>query len=170
MQPTYSPRLSIKEKFAACIFTARILIVTDPDTQSYYQGAEESGLLRDSGALYDRDRGCMQMLFFLVSAMLEKEGTFTNTERRVQRVRKAVTIPGEMQDLDTDIIIDLMNRMGYPQPHLTSAQIMDEVASVTPSFGGISHARLDSEEVGRKRASVAMSDKRPSGYSDYACW
>ena len=37
--------------------------------------------------------------------------------------------------------------MGYPQPHLTSAQVMDEVASVTPSFAGISHARLDSEEV-----------------------
>ena len=52
--------------------------------------------------------------------------------------------------LDTDIIIDLMNRMGYPQPHLTSAEIMDEIASVTPSFGGISHARLDSEEVGGK--------------------
>ena len=79
----------------------------------------------------------------------EKEGTFTNTERRVQRVRKAVTIPGNAR-LDTDIIIDLMNRMGYPQPHLTSAQIMDEISSVTPSFGGISHARLDSEEVGGK--------------------
>ena len=76
----------------------------------------------------------------------EKEGTFTNTERRVQRVRKAVTVPGEMR-LDTDIIIDLMNRMGYPQPHLTSAQIMDEIASLTPSFAGISHERLDSEEV-----------------------
>ena len=80
---------------------------------------------------------------------LEKEGTFTNTERRVQRVRKAITVPGEMR-LDTDIIIDLMNRMGYPQPHLTAAEIMDEIASVTPSFGGISHARLDSEEVGGK--------------------
>ena len=77
----------------------------------------------------------------------EKEGTFTNTERRVQRVRKAVSVDGDMR-LDTDIIIDLMNRMGYPQPHLTSAQIMDEIASVTPSFAGISHERLDSEEVG----------------------
>ena len=62
---------------------------------------------------------------------------------------RAITVPGEMR-LDTDIIIDLMNRMGYPQPHLTSAEIMDEIASVTPSFGGISHARLDSEEVGGK--------------------
>ena len=77
---------------------------------------------------------------------LEKEGTFSNTERRVQRVRKAITVPGDMR-LDTDIIIDLMNRMGYPQKHMTSAEIMDEIASLTPSFGGISHERLDSEEV-----------------------
>lgn len=75
----------------------------------------------------------------------EKEGTFSNTERRVQRVRTAVKLDGE-QRLDTDIFIDLMNRMGYKQPHLTSAQIMDEIASVTPSFGGISHARLDAGE------------------------
>jgi formate dehydrogenase major subunit len=75
----------------------------------------------------------------------EKEGTFSNTERRVQRIRKAVTLPGEMR-LDTDILIDLMNAMGYPQPHLTAAQIMEEIASLTPSFAGISHARLDAGE------------------------
>ena len=75
----------------------------------------------------------------------EKEGTFSNTERRVQRVRKAVQLEGEMR-LDTDIFIDLMNRMGYPQPHLTSEEIMDEIASVTPIFGGISHRRLDKGE------------------------
>ena len=76
----------------------------------------------------------------------EKEGTFSNTERRVQRVRKAVTIEGEAKE-DTWIFTEIMNRMGYPQPHLTAAEIMDEIASVTPSFAGISHARLDSEEV-----------------------
>ena len=75
----------------------------------------------------------------------EKEGTFTNTERRVQRIRKDVTLKGDMRP-DTDILIDLMNAMGYPQPHLTSAEIMDEVASLTPSFAGISHARLDAGE------------------------
>ena len=48
--------------------------------------------------------------------------------------------------LDTDIIIDLMNAMGYPQKQLTSAEIMDEIASVTPSFAGISHQRLDNGE------------------------
>ena len=77
----------------------------------------------------------------------EKEGTFSNTERRVQRIRKAVESPGQARP-DTWIFTEIMNRMGYAQPHLTPAEIMDEIASVTPSFGGISHARLDSKEVG----------------------
>ncbi len=83
----------------------------------------------------------------------EKEGTFSNTERRVQRVRKAVDLTKDPSfDIrsDVDIIIDLMNRMGYPQPKLTPAEIMDEISSLTPSFGGISHSRLDSAEVGGK--------------------
>ncbi len=75
----------------------------------------------------------------------EKEGTFTNTERRVQRVRKAVEGPdGTM--LDTDIFTEIMNRMGYPQPHLSAAEIIDEMASLTPSMGGMSHRRLDAPE------------------------
>lgn len=75
----------------------------------------------------------------------EKEGTFTNSERRVQRVRKAVTLEGDARP-DTDILIDLMNRMGYPQPAMTASEIMDEVSTLTPSFGGINYARLDAGE------------------------
>ncbi len=75
----------------------------------------------------------------------EKEGTFTNTERRVQRVRKAVDGPTGAR-LDTDIFTEVMNRMGYAQPHLSAAEVMDEIASVTPTYGGMSHARLDDDE------------------------
>lgn len=75
----------------------------------------------------------------------EKTGTFTNTERRVQMVRQAV-VPAPGLRPETEVLADLMNRMGYPQPVLTPAEIMDEIASVTPSFGGISHARLEAGE------------------------
>ena len=49
--------------------------------------------------------------------------------------------------LDTEVFADIMRRMGYDQPTLTGAQLMDEVASLTPSYAGISHARLDSAAV-----------------------
>ena len=75
----------------------------------------------------------------------EKEGTLTNTERRVQRVRKAVQLEGEMR-LDTDIFCDVMTRMGYPSHYDSAAEIAREIASVTPSFGGITHERLDAGE------------------------
>ena len=123
-------------------------VVTDPDTHHIIKALESLDFFVIQELFMTETAAYADVILPGVS-YAEKEGTFTNTERRVQRVRKAVTIPGNAR-LDTDIIIDLMNRMGYPQPHLTSAQIMDEVASVTPSFGGISHARLDSEEVGGK--------------------
>lgn len=75
----------------------------------------------------------------------EKEGTFTNSERRVQRVRKAVTVPGEMRE-DIWIFTQLMNRLGYHQPELTAAEVMNEIAALTPSYAGINHSRLDAGE------------------------
>ena len=76
----------------------------------------------------------------------EKWGTFSNTERRVQLIRPAVPSPGRAMP-DTWIFTQIMRRMGYDQPELTPAQIMDEIASLTPSFAGIGHERLDSDEV-----------------------
>jgi formate dehydrogenase alpha subunit len=71
----------------------------------------------------------------------EKDGTFTNTERRVQRVRPAVRPPGEARD-DWAIMCDLSTRLGYPMSYPDAAAIMDEIASLTPSYGGIAHGRL----------------------------
>lgn len=73
----------------------------------------------------------------------EKEGTFTNTERRVQRVRKAVEPPGEAR-ADWEIICTLAERAGYggmryPDP----SAVMDEIALLTPIYGGIGYGRLD---------------------------
>jgi predicted molibdopterin-dependent oxidoreductase YjgC len=72
----------------------------------------------------------------------EKDGTFTNTERRVQRVRKAVHPPGEARG-DWEILCDVAGKMSYPMSYGCAAQIMDEIASVTPIYGGISFDRID---------------------------
>ena len=119
-------------------------VVTDADTNHIIKALESLDFLVMSELFMTETAQYADVILPGVS-YAEKEGTFSNTERRVQRVRKAVQLEGEMR-LDTDIFIDLLNRMGYPQPHLTSAEIMDEVASLTPSFAGISHKRLD--EVG----------------------
>ena len=71
----------------------------------------------------------------------EKEGTFTNTERRVQLVRRAIEPVGQSRP-DWEIICDLSRRLGYPMNYASPAEVMDEIAALTPSYGGISHARL----------------------------
>jgi len=75
----------------------------------------------------------------------EKDGTFTNTERRVQRVRKAISPPGEARE-DWRIICEVANRMGYPMSYDDASAIQDEIASLTPIYGGIAYDRL--EDVG----------------------
>jgi len=72
----------------------------------------------------------------------EKDGTFTNTERRVQRVRKAIEPLGNARQ-DWEIISDLSTRLGYPMEYSSPAEIMEEIASVTPSYGGIRYERLE---------------------------
>ena len=73
----------------------------------------------------------------------EKDGTFTSTERRVQRVRQAVEPVGNSRP-DWQILCDLARRCGYEHMHYDSAEeIMDEIASVTPIYGGISFDRID---------------------------
>ena len=72
----------------------------------------------------------------------EKDGTFTNTERRVQRVRKGIE-PLEGCREDTQIIMGIASRLGLSMNYASVAEIMDEIASVTPSFGGISYDRLN---------------------------
>ncbi len=72
----------------------------------------------------------------------EKDGTFSNTERRVQRVRKAVNPPGQAR-ADWEIICDLATRMGYPMSYASAEEIFAEITSLTPSYAGMSYQRLE---------------------------
>jgi formate dehydrogenase alpha subunit len=73
----------------------------------------------------------------------EKDGTFTNTERRVQRIRKTVAPPGQAR-VDWEIICEVATKIGYPMSYESAGEIMDEIATVTPIYGGMSFERIDS--------------------------
>ena len=72
----------------------------------------------------------------------EKEGTFTNTERRVQRVRQALSLVGQARP-DWQIISELAEKMGYPMGYESPQEIMEEIARLTPIYGGIHYDRLE---------------------------
>jgi formate dehydrogenase alpha subunit len=76
----------------------------------------------------------------------EKDGTFSNTERRVQRVRKAVDPPEGARE-DWWIITAISKRMGYAMDYENAGEIFDEMASVTPSYAGLSYARIEHEGI-----------------------
>ncbi|HEX2705747.1 MAG TPA: formate dehydrogenase subunit alpha [Candidatus Lustribacter sp.] len=80
-------------------------------------------------------------VFLPGTSFLEKDGTFTNAERRINRVRP-VMAPAQGRD-EWQIVCDLAAAMGYPMSYGSSAEIMDEIAATTPTFAGVSFARLD---------------------------
>jgi len=93
--------------------------------------------------LFENATAEMAHVFLPGSTFLEKTGTFTNAERRVQLVREAVAPPGQCRR-DLDILLELSRRLGYAMPHQRAAEVMDEIARLTPQLRGISHARLAS--------------------------
>jgi formate dehydrogenase major subunit len=74
-------------------------------------------------------------------SFLEKDGTFTNAERRISRVRKVMDPLGGKADWEGTVA--LANALGYPMHYQHPSQIMDEIASLTPTFTNVSYAELD---------------------------
>ncbi|SFV17713.1 formate dehydrogenase subunit alpha [Pseudoduganella namucuonensis] len=75
------------------------------------------------------------------SSFLEKDGTFTNAERRISRVRKVM--PPKAGYADWEVTVQLARRLGYPMNYSHPSEIMDEIARLTPTFAGVSYARLE---------------------------
>jgi formate dehydrogenase major subunit len=78
------------------------------------------------------------------SSFAEKEGTFANTDRHIQLAMPAVAPPGEARR-DLDILVDLSRRLGLATPFGTPAEVMDEIARVTPTWRGVSYGKLRRE-------------------------
>jgi len=80
-------------------------------------------------------------VFLPGSSSLEKDGTFTSAERRVNRVRKVVEPMAGYQDWE--IVVMLMNAMGYPAKYSNAGEVLDEIARLSPAYQGLSFALLD---------------------------
>ncbi|MBM4121266.1 MAG: formate dehydrogenase subunit alpha [Nitrospira sp.] len=79
------------------------------------------------------------------ASFLEKDGTFTNLERRIQRIRKAVEPPASILP-DWQVVCEVATRMGYPMKYAHPSDVMDEIATLAPMFAGVSYERLESRE------------------------
>jgi formate dehydrogenase alpha subunit len=115
-------------------------VLTDPDSSHVVEALEKLDLLVVQDIFLTETAKLAHVVLPGV-ASVEKEGTFTNTERLVQRSRTAVEPPGEARS-DMEIVIDLSNRIGYQQIYSGPDKVMEEIASLTPSYAGISYARL----------------------------
>ncbi|PPC88218.1 MAG: formate dehydrogenase subunit alpha, partial [Hyphomicrobium sp.] len=94
--------------------------------------------------LFLNETAAFAHVFLPGTSFLEKDGTFTNAERRINRVRKVMR---EKQGMaEWEIVSRLATAMGYPMHYNSAAEIMDEISRVTPTFAGVSFDRLD--EVG----------------------
>jgi len=119
-------------------------MLSDPDIAHVEEGLKNLDFLVVQD-IFLTETALLADVVLPAASFAEKEGPFTNTERRVQRVRKAVESPGEARE-DWDIICDLSRRMGYQMAYNSASDIQDEIAQVTPIYGGIYYDRID--EVG----------------------
>ncbi len=115
-------------------------VISDPNQQHIEAALEELEFLAVQDIFLTETAEYADVVL-PAACFAEKDGTFTNTERRIQRVRKAVDPPGEAKP-DWEIVCALADRFGYEMDYDSPAEIMDEIAEVTPIYGGISYDRL----------------------------
>ena len=132
------------------------ILQSDPNTKHVAAGLEamECVVVQD---LFLNETANYAHVFLPGSTFLEKDGTFTNAERRIQRVRKVMQ--SKSGKADWEITLDLAKAMGFEMDYSHPSEIMDEIAHLTPTFAGVSFDRLD--EFGSIQ--WPCNDKAPTG-------
>ena len=113
---------------------------SDPDTQHITGGlkAMECVIVQD---LFLNETARYAHVFLPGASFLEKDGTFTNAERRINRVRRAISpLAGKA---DWEVTMELSRALGLPMDYKHPGEIMDEIAATTPTFKGVSFDKLD---------------------------
>ena len=134
---------AIDGEFKGIYIQGEDIVQSDPNTRHVAEAfaAMECVVVHD---LFLNETANYAHVFLPGSTFLEKNGTFTNAERRIQRVRKVMTPRNGYEDWQ--ITQMLAQAMGYPMRYDHPSQIMAEIAALTPSFAGVSYERL--EELG----------------------
>ncbi|QNK71971.1 formate dehydrogenase subunit alpha [Variovorax sp. PAMC28562] len=116
------------------------IVQSDPNTQHVAAAmmAMECVVVQD---LFLNETAKYAHVFLPGSSFLEKDGTFTNAERRISRVRKVM--PPKAGLADWEVTQKLAQALGYPMHYASPKEIMDEIAALTPTFSGVSYERLD---------------------------
>ncbi|MFZ2058952.1 MAG: formate dehydrogenase subunit alpha [Acidimicrobiales bacterium] len=134
---------AIEGTFKALYVQGEDIAQSDPNTH-HVQAALASLELCIVQDLFLNETAKFAHVFLPGTSFLEKDGTFTNAERRINRVRPVMAPRNGKQEWQ--VVCDIATAMGYPMHYEGSSEIMDEIAGVTPTFAGVSFAKLD--EVG----------------------
>ncbi len=134
---------AIEGTFMGIYVQGEDILQSDPNTKHVVAAlsAMECVIVHD---LFLNETANYAHVFLPGSTFLEKDGTFTNAERRIQRVRKVTTPRNGLADWE--VTIRLARAMGFEMNYTHPSEIMDEIAALTPTFSGVSYAKLD--EVG----------------------
>lgn len=118
------------------------ILQSDPNTKHVVAAlsAMECVIVHD---LFLNETANYAHVFLPGSTFLEKDGTFTNAERRIQRVRKVMSPRNGLSDWE--VTIGLAKAMGFEMKYDHPSQIMDEIAALTPTFAGVSYAKLEEQ-------------------------
>ena len=131
---------AISGKFKSVYCEGEDIAQSDPDTKHVTHALEsmECVIVQD---LFLNETAMYAHVFLPGSSFLEKNGTFTNAERRISRVRKVMSPKNGYEDWE--ITQMLSNALGYPMNYKHASEIMDEVAQLTPTFKGVSFDKID---------------------------
>jgi len=115
--------------------------LTDPDSDHAIRAMQALDFLVVQD-LFLTETGKLADVVLPAASFAEKDGTFSNTERRVSRVRQAILPVGQAKP-DWQIICEIAGRLGYPMKYAGPEEIFEEIRRVTPSYAGISYQRLE---------------------------
>ncbi|MCG7393819.1 formate dehydrogenase subunit alpha [Microvirga sp. ACRRW] len=131
---------AVSGSFKALYIQGEDIAQSDPDTQHVTAAlkAMEFVVIQD---IFLNETAKYAHVFLPGSSFLEKDGTFTNAERRINRVRKVMPPLGGLADWEATMA--LSNALGYLMNYSHPSEIMDEIARLTPTFAGVSYEKLD---------------------------